>query len=314
MAAALLAGVPGGVAARTLTVGPGQAYPQVGVAVREAAAGDTISIEPGTYYDCAVATVPLTIEGHGPGVILTDRTCEEKAILVLRGGAMVVRDVTLARARVGDGNGAGIRMEGQGLTLERVVFDNDEVGLLAAPGPGRITVTDCAFLGGGVDGEHPLAALFVDRVAALVVRHSRFSAARGAQVNSAAELTEFHGNTVETGAAARGLDIRGALVAEDNSFAAGRRAAPGMLRVEGDGPVVLRRNRLMNHAGGPATLLLDWTGGAPTLAGNVLIAGDQEVSTDGVWRHRASATAHGMKDGARAAAGQLKRGVLGLVR
>ncbi len=292
-------------AARVLTAGPNQEYDTPSRAIQAAAAGDTISIAPGTYYDCAIATVPLTIEGRSPGVVLTDRTCEGKAILVLRASDVVVRNLTLARARVPDGNGAGIRLEGQGLTLDQILFDNDEVGLLAAPGPGRIVVTNCEFKGGGVGGSHPLALLFVERVAQLVVTRSRFTAVHGVQLVSAADLTELRSNVFDTGPEARGMDIHGALIMEANTLIAGPGAAVGMIRADG-GPVTLRRNQFTG-----AVLLQDWTGGTPVLAGNELAPGAQEVSTDGYWRHRVSTTLHGAKDGARSLAGQVKRGVLG---
>ena len=295
---ALLVALPA--QARVLAVGLGQEFDSPSRAVRAAVAGDTVRIEPGTYYDCAVATVSLTIEGRAGGVILTDKTCEEKAILVLRGGAMTVRNLTLARARVGDGNGAGIRMEGQGLVVEHVVFDNDEVGILAGAGTGPVRVSDCVFQGGGVAR---LAALFVDEVTQLTVERSRFSSARGAQVASAAALTEIRGSQFYSGAEARGIEVHGALLMEDNVLTAGPAAAAGMVRADGVGPVVLRRNRLT----GPV-LLQDWTGDVPVLEGNQAALG---VSTEGVWRHRASVALHGAKDGVRVLAGQVKRGVLG---
>ena len=68
---ALLAGAPAG--ARTLTAGPGQEFPGPAAAIRAAADGDTVLIEPGEYYECAVTDRShLTIEGHGDGVVLTD--------------------------------------------------------------------------------------------------------------------------------------------------------------------------------------------------------------------------------------------------
>ena len=89
-------------------------------------------IEAGEYYDCAIWTASdLTIIGADPNVTITDTTCQGKALFVVRGDRSTVRNLTLARARVPDGNGAGIRLEGQGLTLERVRFVNNQVGLLA---------------------------------------------------------------------------------------------------------------------------------------------------------------------------------------
>ena len=145
----LLAAQPA--AAAVLMAGTGQPHPTLAAAVRAAKDGDTIRIVAGTYYECAVLTQrDLVIEGAGVDTVLTDRTCEDKAMLVARGDGLTVRDLVLARARVGDRNGAGIRLEGQGLVLDRVRFENDEVGVLAgAGGPGTIVVRDCTFEHGG---------------------------------------------------------------------------------------------------------------------------------------------------------------------
>jgi len=137
--------------ARTLGVGPGQEFERPSQAIAEAQAGDVVLIEPGTYYDCATWVADaVTVAGRAPGVVLSDTTCGSKAILVIRGNDATVRDLTLARARVPDGNGAGIRLEGQSLLLERVQFVNNEVGVLSGVGgPGAIRVVECRFEGGG---------------------------------------------------------------------------------------------------------------------------------------------------------------------
>ena len=306
--AVLIAGPAGGA---TLTVGPGQLFDKPSAAAAAAGPQDTVLIEPGAYFDCVVSSTPgLVIAGHGPGVVLTDRTCEGKAILVLKGDGAVVRDLTLARARVADNNGAGIRLEGAGLTVERVRFENDQVGLLSGRG-GRIVITDCVFTAGGVGGERPSYAVEVGTADALEVSGSRFALAHGGVLRSGAAHTLFRANTVETGAEGIGLQLSGPAVLDGNTLTAGPAARAGLVRAEGDGPVVLRGNRLLNQAGGPATLLLDWTRSTPQLERNTLAAGDRESSTDGSWRHRASSTAHAAKDGLRGLAGSVKRGLLG---
>ena len=151
-----------------------------------------------------------------------------------------------------------------------------------------------------------MAALFVGPAAALTVERSRFAAIRGAQVISGAVLTTISESTFDTGAEARGLDVHGALLMQGNTLTAGPAAAAGMVRVDGPGPVTLRQNRFIGRV-----LLQDWTGGTPVLNDNQLSPGAKTVSTEGVWRHRASAALHGAKDGARALAGQVKHGVLG---
>jgi hypothetical protein len=73
----------------------------------------------------------------------------------------------------------------------------------------------------------------------------------------------------------------------------------------------MRRNRLLNDTGRPATLLLDWTTGEPSLQDNVVAASDREVTSDGVWRHRSSTAFQGMKDGLRGLLGTVKQQLIG---
>ncbi len=312
LAAALLAAMPA--KARTLAVGPDQEFDRPSLAIAAAAEGDTVMIEPGTYYDCATwAANGITVAGRAPGVVLTDTTCGAKAILVIQGDDTVVRDLTLARARVPDGNGAGVRLEGQSLLLQRVQFVNNEVGMIAgAGGPGTIRVEQCRFEGGGVAGDQPSVALSVGPVAALQVAQSVFTGVKGSQVGSSAMQTELTGNRIETSRLAVSA-AGGDLLLEDNVLElardnTGRQAA---VVASGDTRVVMRRNRLANDTGRPAALLLDWSSETPRLENNIVVPGDQEVRTDGVWRHRVGAVLFEAKAGMRSLLGAAKRQVLG---
>lgn len=288
--------------ARTLGAGPNQEFDVPSRAIAAAQAGDTVLIEPGTYYDCTVWSVDrLTIAGRGPGVVLSDTTCEGKAVLVIRGSDTVVRDLALARARVPDGNGAGIRLEGHSLRLERVRFLNNEVGVLAgATGGGTIQVVDCQFEGGGIGDDRPSFALLIGPVATLRVKRSAFTAMKGNQIGSAALLTEVIDSRIATSrlavSAAGGALLLTGNVLELTPDSEGRRAA---VLANGGAHVTMRRNQLVNRTGRPATLLLDWTGGAPVLEGNVVEAGDHEVRSDGVWRHRAGTLLREARHGVR---------------
>lgn len=311
-AAALLASAPA--AARNLTTGPGQEFDLPSSAIAAAADGDTVLVEPGTYYDCATLTANgVTVAGRAPGVVLSDKTCGAKAILVIQGDDATVRDLTLARARVPDGNGAGVRLEGQSLLLERVQFINNEVGVLAGiGGPGKIRVVQCRFEGGGVAGDQPSVALLAGPVAVLQVQQSVFTGVKGSQVGSTALQTELTGNRIETSRLAVSA-AAGNLLLEDNVLELapdnnGRQAA---VVASGDTRVVMRRNRLANGTGRPAALLLDWSSEVPKLEDNTVLAGDEEVRTDGVWRHRVGAVLHEAKAGVSNLLGVAKRQVLG---
>ena len=97
--------------AKTLEVGPDQEFKAPSKAIAAAADGDVVEIAPvkDGYFDCAVLRANhLTVEGKGADVVLTDKTCEGKAIFVTAGNDITIRNITFTRARVPDGNGAGI--------------------------------------------------------------------------------------------------------------------------------------------------------------------------------------------------------------
>lgn len=303
--------------ARTLTVGPGQAYATPSLAARAAEDGDTVLIEPGEYFDCAVWNRHrMTIAGNGPGVVITDTTCQGKALFIVRGTDVTIRDLTLTRARVADGNGAGIRLEGEGLILERVRFVNNQVGLLSGfVGPGAIRILDCTFERGGRGGDHPLFAVWVWGAALLRIENSTFAGVMGGQISSGTRRTELIGNRIGTGTgeapAVAVLATNTDLLIEDNVLSIGPNAPrlAAAVLVMGEGSVTLRRNRLVNDTRQPAAMLLHWTGTTPVAADNTVGRGDSVVSTSGVWRHRMSGVYHQSKDAILGTMRQVKRWV-----
>jgi hypothetical protein len=310
------------VAARTLLVGPDEPFASPSAAARVAEDGDTVSIEPGDYYDCTVWTSNrLIIAGTAPGVVITDTTCQGKALFVVTGRDTTIHDLTLARARVPDGNGAGIRLEGKDLSLRRVRFANDQVSLLVGTSDaGAIRIADCRFEGGGVGGEHPTFAVLVEgRSLLLRIDGSIFTGVAGGQIITSAERTELVGNEIGTGTgAAPGLAVtstHGHLIMEDNVLSLGPNepALAAAVLVRGQDAPELRRNRLLNKTDRAAALVLDWTGGDPVLQGNEVGSGDVVLSTSGLWRHRAASLYHDAKDGFRSWAGQAERGLVELL-
>lgn len=293
--AAVLLVAPAGAA--TLQVGPGRAFDRPSAAAAAALDGDTIAIDPGDYYDCAVwSRSRLTIAGTGPGVLITDTACQGKALFITRGDDITIRNLGFARARVPDRNGAGIRAEGRNLTVESSRFIDNETGLLDGGRPdSTLRVIDCDFIGNGVRAATtPSPALSAGAVALLHVQASRFAGNHGGvHILSGAGRTELRGNRIEDGeAGVRDALIvlsGGSLLMENNLLLRGPGAARinAALRAGGDGDLALRGNTLVNASGRPAALLLDWTHGEASFAGNVLQPGDVERSTEGSWRHQA---------------------------
>lgn len=283
-------------------------------AVAKARDGDTIHLAAGSYFECAgLGQRDLVLEGEGPETVLTDKPCEGKAVIVAHGDNLTVRNLVLARARVPDMNGAGIRLEGQGLTVDHVVFENDQVGVLAGmEGVGEIRVSDCTFHAGGVAGERPSSALSIGRVGRLVVERSRFLGVKGTQISTGAVVTELTGNRIETGvevgAGAAVVLTGGRLAMRDNVVAVGPNAPPRDAAVLAlDGTVEARGNVLENTTGRGMVFLLDWTHGNPVVSGNTVGRGDTEVGSGGVLRHRVGGAAREAVADIRSAGGALKQ-------
>ena len=294
-------------AARTLEVGPGKEFDRPSAAARAAFDGDTVLIEPGEYYDCAAwSAANLTVAGRAPGVVLTDAVCQGKAVMVVTGENITVRDLTLARARSGDDNGAGVRLEAGSATFERVRFTNNQAGLMALGLPGRIVLRDCTFEGGGVGGDRPTFAVNAGTATELEIAGSTFAATAGGQVRSYAGETRLRGSSIAVNHPGAGVEASGRLLMEDNAF---RLTGDAEAAARATGPAVLRRNRLVNETGRPVALLVDWGSSSPVLDGNMVPPGDAVVSTAGAWRNEASSLYYGAKDTVRGVAGAAKRGL-----
>ena len=201
----LMAAVTGTGAAHaaTLKVGAGQRYSQPSAAIADASAGDTVAIGPGQYFDCASVRAPhLTIEGVGDPtqVVLTDKACAGKALLVVDAPGVTVRNLTLTRARVPDGNGAGIRMEGGDLNVDGVHFVNNQNGILTAAGPWTLTVTNSVFDRNGACKESCAHGIYAGGIDRVIVRNSHFMGTKEAHhIKSRARYTEVTGCTIEDG-------------------------------------------------------------------------------------------------------------------
>ena len=286
--------------ARTLTVGPGRDFDRPSAAIASAADGDTVMIDPGQYFDCAVVKAShLTIEGTGPGVVMTDKTCQGKAILVTVGSDVTVRNLTLTRARVPDANGAGIRAEGANLSVDRVHFVNNENGILAAASPGStIRIIASEFIGNGKCLSNCAHGLYIGKVALLRVENSIFFDTHvGHHVKSRAERTELIGNKItdgDDGTASYLVDVPngGALLMENNTLEKGRnasnRSAAIVIGAEGvtqpTPELVIRNNRFTNDLPQSTIFVRNLTATEATLTGNALVGKVTPLSGDGTVR------------------------------
>jgi hypothetical protein len=101
--------------------------------------GDVVEIDPGIYEgDVAVwRQHRLTIRGLGGRAHLraNGANAEGKAIWVIKGNDTTIENIEFSGAKVPDRNGAGIRLEGAGLTVRDCYFHDNENGILTGANP-----------------------------------------------------------------------------------------------------------------------------------------------------------------------------------
>ena len=261
-----------------------------------------MEIDAGEYFDCAIWKTPdVMIRGSGPDTIITDRVCGDKALFVVSGDGVTISDLTLQRARAADENGAGIRLEGGTLVIERVRFVNDEAGILAGDlSAAKITVRDSEFTGDGkCSAGHCVAALNVGAVSLLSVAGSRFDGTRGADfIASSAALTTIDHSVLSDGTDGSSsylVEIRegGSLVMTGNRLEKGahtssRRGAVflGMPHGRTPGALHLADNDYQNDTGEAGVFLLNWSGGEASFGANRFSGAPvTETSARGAWLH-----------------------------
>ena len=162
--------------AATLRVGPGQQLKLPSDAARVARDGDTVEIEAGLYTgDVAVwRQSDLVLRGVGGRAHLkaASASAEGKAIWVIRGHRAVVENIEFSDARVSDGNGAGIRLEGTGLTVRNSYFHDNQDGILAGGNrESDIVIESTEFANNGTD-DGQAHNIYIGNVRSFTLRNS----------------------------------------------------------------------------------------------------------------------------------------------
>lgn len=274
------------VTAKTVEVGPTRHFKVPSAAIAAAAPGDTVEIDPSEYFDCAVVTASrLTIEGSGPGVVLTGKTCQGKAIFITVGSDITIRNITFTHARVPDQNGAGIRMEGKNLTIEKSRFIDNEDGILAGrPRESILWIMDCEFVRNGKCNGDCAHGVYAGHIALLHIEHSRFFETKvGHHVKSRAIRTELISNEItdgENGTSSYLVDIPngGSLIMRDNVLEKGpnssNQATAISIGAEGvtqpTAEITIENNKFTNDQPRDTTFVRNLTATEASLIGNTL--------------------------------------------
>jgi Right handed beta helix region len=186
---------------RTWRVGPDRELTTPSDAAAVARDGDTVLIDAGTYTgDVATWTQDdLTLRGVGGRAHLRagGESAQGKAIWVIAGDRTTVDRVELSGAAVPDRNGAGIRQEGDHLTVTRSWFHHNENGILTGAAPESDIVIERSrfFRNGAGDGQSH--NVYVGAVRSLTVRGSwLWGADTGHELKSRAARNTVVGNLI----------------------------------------------------------------------------------------------------------------------
>ncbi len=291
----LLAGVA---QARTLEVGETKEFKMPSAAAAAARDGDRVAIQPGSYFDCAVWTAnKLTIEGVGEAdkVVVTDKACMGKALFVTIGDGIVVRNLTLTRARVPDGNGAGIRSEGQHLTVEAVRFVNNQNGILSGTIGGSLIVRDSLFERNGICLAACAHGLYAGGFDLVRIENSRFVGTKqGHHIKSRAKRTEVIGCTIDDGpdgTASYEIELPngGSLVARGNTITKGPKAEnhQSIISIGAEGvtqptpEIVVENNKVRSDGNWDTYFVNNLTATEAMLRGNTLSGAVKPLRGDG---------------------------------
>jgi hypothetical protein len=284
--------------AATLEVGAGKTYAAPSAAAAAAHDGDHIVIAAGSYFDCAVWRAnDLTIEGAGPeATVITDKTCNGKALFITQGNNITIRNLMLTRARVPDGNGAGIRAEGGDLTIEHVQFVNNQNGILSGPSPGKkILVRDSVFMRNGSCDSACAHGIYVGQVALLRVERSKFFETKQAHsIKSRAQRTEVIGCDIADGADGTSsypveVPNGGSVVLRDNHIQKGPKSENhnGGLVIGSEGvtqptpEIVVEHNTFLVQGDYSSYLVWNLTATEADLKGNILQGNAKALHGDG---------------------------------
>jgi hypothetical protein len=282
--------------AATLRVGPSQTYKAPSAAAAVAKNGDHIEIEPGQYFDCAVWNADnLVIEGTGPGVVITDKTCMGKGLFVIEGNNTTVRNLTLTRSRVPDMNGAGIRLDKGSLTVDKVKFIDNQNGIMGGVPGTTVTVRNSDFDRNGFCGGACAHGIYVMNIDLLHVENSHFSNTRQAHsIKSRARRTEVTGCTITDGPDGTSsylieVPIGGALIVRDNTLEKGPKSENhnGAIAIGAEGvaqptpEITIADNNFRNDGDYQTALLWNLTATPAILKGNKLSGSVIPLKGDG---------------------------------
>ncbi len=200
--------------ARTLQVGPGKEFLFPSVAAQFAEDGDLIEIDAKGLYQNDHAVWPqsnITIKGVNgrPHLSSFGLIPNQKGVWVIQGNGVTVVNIEISGAKVKDGNGAAIRLEGENFHLSDCLIHSNQNGILAGirQPESEVLIERCefAFNGGGDGYTHNI---YIGEVGKFTLRDSySHNALVGQNVKSRAKESYILYNRLFEGTTSYAVDL-----------------------------------------------------------------------------------------------------------
>jgi hypothetical protein len=175
LALAWYGAMPEHIEARKLLVGTGKAYAMPMAAAAQAADGDTVEIDAGLYDgETAIWKADnLVLRGAARFARLKAPASipNGKAIWVIQGKHTLVENIEFFGAAVPDWNGAGIRQEGDGLTVRQCYFHDNENGVLGGGGAASEVVIESSEFASNGHGDGYSHNMYIANIASFTLRY-----------------------------------------------------------------------------------------------------------------------------------------------
>ncbi|MBN1559661.1 right-handed parallel beta-helix repeat-containing protein [candidate division KSB1 bacterium] len=184
---------------KTYQVGANRTYKMPSQVSTLVAKGDTVEIDAGLYTGDVASWYAndLTIKGIGgkAHMKVNGQHAEGKGIWIIKGDKVVIENIEFSGASVPDENGAGIRAEGNGLTIRQCYFHDNENGILG-PNEGELVIENCEFASNGY-GDGQTHNMYIGLIDKFTIRSSYIHHARiGHNIKSRARENEILYNRI----------------------------------------------------------------------------------------------------------------------
>lgn len=195
-------------------VGPGRIYSKPSDVASLVTHGDTVEIDMAVYAGdvCSWNSNNLLLKGIGgrPHLRANGQYALGKGTWVLAGNNIRVENIEFSEASVPDQNGAGIRLDGIGVSIKNCYFHHNENGILTGNNGGTILIENSEFGYNGF-GDGFSHNIYIGHVDTAFIRYSYFHHANvGHEIKSRARVNYILYNRVSneaTGNASREIDL-----------------------------------------------------------------------------------------------------------